>query len=609
MAKRTASNASSESDGHDVMRVPEPRGRVWLADALLWGTGVALLLLLGRLAYIEAALRPDLQRLAARQQAGYLPLAARRGLVLDRRGRVLAATEQGQTVFIDPTQVKDLDGTAALLGPVLGMRAADLSGFVRKRLAKSPKTRYVAVKQYVDPVEADEVRRIRLPGVGVRGEPWRRYPMGRLASHVLGFVGTDGQGLEGIEALFNRQLRGEDGSIRGTKDGRGRWIWTQPDSYKSPRDGNHVVLTIDANIQAIAETELRKTIDEYDALDGAVIIMNPKTGEVLALACEPSFDPGRWRESPKANFRNRALTDPIEPGSTFKPLIAAAAVEAGVVRWDEIIDCHRGTYRMGRRRISDMFLYGLIPFERVIVKSSNIGMAIIGGRMGNDLLYQTVRKYGFGQRTGLGLPGEDVGIVNPLKTWTDYSTGSIPFGQEISVTPIQLIRAFCSLVNGGLLLKPQIVHSVVDQSGQQIESFDVPIVVRRVLPEAVAESTRAVLEKVVGPEGTGRRAMLDDWQLVGKTGTPQVARNGRYVKNEWVPSFLCAGPARDPQVAMLVTVRCKQRGRPSSAYGGGRVAAPAASKIMAQVLAYLGVPPDRDVIGSGKPAGQVVSSD
>ena len=574
----------------------EPRGRPRTADFMILSLCVALIALLGRLVYLQVAQGPRLRALAAQQQAGSQPIFARRGLIFDRRGRVLAGTEQGHTLFVDPRRVKHLDEAARGIAPILNRRPADILRTIAARLETAPNTAYIRIARHIDRTAANAIRQLRMPGVGIEPDPQRRYPMGQLAAHVLGFVGTDGTGLEGIERLHDRRLTGTNGGIAGVRDARGRWIWTKRGSYHPPRDGGHVILTIDAAIQSFAETELHKVVEKYDALSGTVIVMQPDSGQILALACEPTFNPNAWRQSSREQRKNRALTDPVEPGSTFKPFIAATAIHEGVVTWDEIINCHQGIYFMpGRSKpIGDEFPYGFLPFSMVIIKSSNIGMAIIGGRLGNERLHQAVRNFGFGERTHIELPGEDAGLVWPLRRWTAWSTGSIPFGQELAVTPIQLARAFCALVNGGHLLEPRVVKAVLDADGSILEQLTDPVVIRRVLPESVIDSTRRVLARVV-VEGTGRRAALDRWTLIGKTGTPQVGRkDGRgYKTDEWIPSFVCAAPADDPQVAIAVMIHCRNRGLGSRAYGGGKVAAPVAREIMAQTLGYLGVPPDR----------------
>jgi len=557
----------------------------------------AVLVALGvRLAYIEAAMRPGLLPLAARQQAGTRILHARRGLILDRRGRVLAGSDEADSVFLDPTRIDDLHDTAVRVAPILGQNPSKIVAHLRQRIDAKPDTEYVLLKRELVGVEAEAVRGLRLSGVGTQALPRRRYPMGRLGAHVLGFMRRDGHGLEGVEHRYDSLLRGRDGRIEGLRanGANRRWIWMKPGGYEPPRDGRHIVLTLDAVIQSIVEAKLTARVAKYRAESGVGIVMSPKTGEVLALASVPTFDPNRRSDTPRATWRNRALTDPVEPGSTFKPFIAATAVQEGVVRWDEVVFCHNGLYMMGRRAISEYTPagYGSIPFEMVIVKSSNIGMVQIGERLGNERLREAVRNFGFGERTGIELAGEDAGLVWPLSVWTSYSTGSIPMGQEVSVTLIQLARAFCALANGGLLLRPRVVKAVLDVEGNVIESHDDPVVVRRVLSESVAASTRRTLAKVVAPGGTGWRAQLDAWQLIGKTGTAQIARKGgRGYGNGHQASFVCAGPARDPEVVTLIMIRKPDRSL-GLGYAGGIVSAPVAGEIMGEVLAYLGVPPD-----------------
>jgi cell division protein FtsI/penicillin-binding protein 2 len=572
------------------MDLPEPRGRPRTAEVLIVLVAVGLLGLLGRLAYIQGAMRPRLEPIVARQQKGQHSLPARRGMILDRRGRILAGSDEAQTVYADPTLIDDLYATAERVAPILDMTAAEVVERIQQAVKKRPGTRYVRLKRHVDEVDGQAVSALRERGIDMQADSRRRYPMGSLACHILGFVGDEGHGLEGVEAQHDQLLAGHNGYVRSVNDAARRWIWLRPDGYRPPRDGRHVVLTIDATIQSIVETELADAVGKYNAPSGVAIVLAPKTGDVLGLACWPKYDPARPQDSPKGARRNQALTDPVEPGSTFKPFIAATAIHEEAVRWNENIFCENGMFMMGRRRILDMHAYGGLPFETVIVKSSNIGMAKIGERLGNERLHAAVRNFGFGETTGIDLIGEGPGIVRRFSSWTHYSTGSIPMGQEISVTPIQLVRAFSVFANGGLLVQPRVVKSLLDVDGRVIEDRSEPVILRRVLPEPVIRSTRSVLAKVIN-EGTGRRAQLERWQVIGKTGTAQIARkDGRgYERNAHVASFVCAAPAADPEVAVLVMIH-----RPKGAvYTGGRVSAPAAKEIVAKSLAYLGVPGDK----------------
>ena len=573
----------------------EPRGRLRTADFMILSLCAALVALLGRLVYLQVAQGPRLRTLAAQQQAGSQPIFARRGLIFDRRGRVLAGTEQGHTLFVDPRQVKQLDEAARKIAPILNRRPADILRAISDRLETAPNTAYIRIARHLDRTAADAIRQLRMPGVGIEPDPQRRYPMGQLAAHVLGFVGTEGTGLEGIERLYDRRLTGTNGGIAGVRDARGRWIWTKPGSYHPPRDGGHVILTIDAAIQSFAETELRKTVEKYDALSGTVIVMQPDSGQILALACEPTFDPNAWRQSSREQRKNRALTDPVEPGSTFKPFIAATAIHEGVVTWDEIINCHQGLYFMpGRSKpVGDEFPYGFLPFSMVIVKSSNIGMAKIGERLTNSGLYNATVTFGFGRRTGTKLPGEISGLVRPLSGWDGYSTGSIPMGQELAVTPLQLIVAHAALANGGKLAIPRLllrdVDAITGVGGADREPIGSPVVSQTVSAETARWLVTGPMLDVV-ERGTGRQAQLDGYDVFGKTGTAQkIDRStGRYSSTHLVCSFICGAPVDNPQVLVLVLVDEPTIG---TSHFGGTVAAPAASRILLKTLRHLRIPP------------------
>ncbi len=581
-----------------------------LVKDLTWCLLVVFVALGARLVQIHLRQRDRLVAYTERQRRAVIPIPARRGMIVDAQGRVMAVSVERPSVYADPNQIppptclpdgEDLtpaerlaepnvarayEQTGRKLAAVLAMDGRILAGDLKHRAGR----RFMWVKRFVTDEQARAVKELGLRGVGILYEPERQYPMNPRFAHGLGFVNREGRPLAGLEYAYNEDLKGTPGHRSVVTDVRRRAIYSDPGGYQPPQDGHHVVLTIDTVIQSIAERELAVAVEAFHGEAGSVVVMAPKTGEVLALGNVPTFDLDRYMDFPKNARCNRVIVSPVEPGSTFKPFIAAAALAEKVTWCGEEIFCHHGLYRAGRRRLHDHHPYGNLTFEKVVIKSSNIGMAILGERLGNARLHEYIRRFGFGRKTGIELPGEDRGLVVPLDKWTSYSTTSLPMGQEIAVTGIQLATAFSAVVNGGLLLKPRVVRAVVDSEGRLVRDLSGPVVVRRVLPESVARRIgQDILVRVVN-EGTGRRAKLAGYQVLGKTGTAQIARDDGpgYEPDAYVSSFVGAAPAEDPAVLVYLNVVRPDR---RIAYYGGTVAAPAVGEILAKTLPYLGVPP------------------
>ncbi|MHC4233629.1 MAG: peptidoglycan D,D-transpeptidase FtsI family protein [Planctomycetota bacterium] len=551
--------------------------------------GLLLAALGGRLLYINTILAPKLTTMLEAQQQSRSVIPARRGTIFDARGRVLAGSRQSYGVFADPARIESMAETVTRVATILGTEPGQIEDHIRH----SSVSRFCWLAHRVAPAEAEAIREARISGVGLIDEPVRHYPLAEAMAQVLGFVGHDNEGLEGLEMACDRFLRGRDGSAWTVRDSRRRSI-RQSDSARrrgdQPRDGGHVVLTLDAVIQAAVEEHLAEQVERFQADNGVAVAMDPKTGDVLAMASCPTFDPNDYAQYPRQTWRNRAVTDMVEPGSTFKPFVASGALVSKVVRPDETIYCHDGLYVIGGRRLHDASPHGNMTFEQIIARSSNIGMAIIGQRMGNKAIHETVGRFGFGRPTGIDFPGEAVGGVLPLTRWTSYSTTSVPMGHEISVTPLQLIAAFCAIVNDGVLLRPRMIRAFLSPDGRVLEEFEGPDAVRRALPTDVARYfSQQVLVQVVN-EGSGRRAALPGYQVLGKTGTAQLPYRDRrgYEPDAYLSSFLGAAPAEDPRVAVLVMI---EKPDPQLGYYGSVVAAPAVREILADTLAYLQVPP------------------
>jgi len=550
---------------------------------------VLLLGLGGRLVYINTTLRDRLLSVAERQQQGGATMPARRGMVLDARGRVLAATEQHPDVFVDPARVEDVDEFANRLSPRVNMPAAKIAEKIRRR----PQSRFVVIASGVDDITAEAVQAMHDPAVNLDERSVRTYPLGESIAHVLGWVGRDGAGLEGIEAAFDSHLRGKDG-WRGTiHDARRRALRPSDEEMIPPSDGGHVVLTIDAEIQRITEQALAESVKRVEAENGLAIVMSPQTGEILAMACYPTFDPNAPGSVSTDVRRNRAVTDPVEPGSTFKPFIVCGALDGSHISATELIDCHMGTRTIGSRTITDVKPHGMMDVKGIITHSSNIGMSMIADRMGNPALHNTIRRFGFGTKTGIECPGEDDGRVYPLKRWSKLSTASVAMGYEVLVSPLQLINGFATIINDGVMLRPRIVKRLLGPGGETVGDSESPQIAGRVVSSRIARYVTEELLVSVVENGSGRGAKLEHYRVLGKTGTTKlISRNGKeYEPGAYLGTFVGAAPVARPALVAMVMIR---RPNPRVAYYGSAVAAPAVGEILGQALPYLGVPPDND---------------
>jgi cell division protein FtsI/penicillin-binding protein 2 len=581
---------------------------------------VALLLAggAGRLAYIEVSKGAVLRASAERQQRATRVIAARRGEILDTRGRVLAGTVRHPSVFVDPGLLQDVRFAAHSLAPILGLDAAGLERQLSEAQAEG--SRFLWLKRRVTPEQLEAVERVtatrHLRAFDSQYEPARVYPQGNVAPHVLGFVGVDRRvppddalpyedlcGREGLEAAYDDFLAGRPGRRTLTVDVGRRAVRAPVDSFLPAIDGAALVLTIDAYIQQVTQKVLAETVAKYAADWGVAIVFDPWAGEVLAMATIPGYDldqpvPANFndlgdaaQQALRERWRNRAVADSFEPGSMFKPFVASCALADGIVKIDEVFGINGPVRDFGRRTIRDTHPYGALTLHEIISKSSNIGMGMVGGRCGMERLHRFVRMFGFGDVTGIGLPGEHTGLVQDFSRWNpSFSPQSIPIGQEIAVTPIQVVTAFSVFCNGGVLLRPRIVRGIIGPDGTTIADYSRPIAIRRVLDEQTAESfrLRALVETVT--DGTGKSAKLDEYQVFGKTGTAQVARAGGhgYQPGKYVGSFIGGAPSDNPRAVVLVSIY-----KPSKeGYYGGVVAAPAVREILGETLAYMQVPPE-----------------
>lgn len=556
----------------------------------LIGLTVGLLAALAvRLLWVHSYPHPQIVLRGATQYLMRQPILARRGMIVDRKAEILAGSVERRGVFADPGVVKDLGRTAWQVAPELGLTAR----VVYERLIEREDARFIWLKRQAEPDEADAIDKMGIYGIGLTPATQRHYPMGSLAAHLVGFVGVDNQGLEGLEHQFDAELSGRSGYKVIIRDAAQRPIGLSAEGSRPPADGDHLVLTLDSVIQTATEDALADACLKFEAQSGSALVMDPFTGEILAWSNWPTYNPRNFRDSEADHRRNRLITDPIEPGSIFKPLVVAGAIQSETCTAEQVFDCSKTQFGPRALREYNGKRYGAMTVSQILIKSSNVGMGHIGTRLGNERLHATIDRMGFGRRTGIDLPGEDPGLVHPLARWTSYSTTSIPMGQEISATPLQVLRAYCAIANGGYLLTPRVVMGVIDPHGEMKTDQTQPIVERKVFSPKTADLVREMLGRVV-KEGTGRNAALQNYRVFGKTGTAQVAMRGGggYEPDAYVASFVGGAPIDRPRVMAIVNVN-----RPSVAKGyyGGLVAAPAVRYILRRTLEYLQTPPDAPV--------------
>lgn len=543
--------------------------------ALLWMGAV-----LGRLTYLQLFRHSDYLARALRQQQRSFEITPERGAIYDRNGRPLAMSVPVDSAFGVPAEIADEHLAARLLSGVVGVPQEVLEA--RFESSRS----FVWISRKLPPEKAEAINRLNLKGVYLQKENQRFYPKRELAAHVLGFVDLDEKGLQGIERELDSQIRGKSERIVVMADARRRWF----DGSETRRErGASVVLTLDEKIQYTAERELAAAMAKTRAAAGTVIVMNPNTGEILALANWPKFNPNKASDAGSDTWMNRAVSAIYEPGSTFKLITLAAAFDQGITRPDEVFDCENGAVYISGHRIRDHKPFGLLTVSDILAKSSNVGAIKIALRLGAPKFYDYIRAFGFGTTTGVELPYESRGRVARLEDWKPISVGSISVGQEIGATPVQLITAVSAIANGGLLYKPRIVSELRrDEKALPAEGELAPTEPKRVIRPETAATLRQLMEGVV-LHGTGTAAHLDGWTSAGKTGSAQKIDpvTGRYSATQFIASFTGFAPINNPAVTILVSLDS-----PVGLHEGGQVAAPVFKRIAEQVLAYLDVPRD-----------------
>jgi cell division protein FtsI (penicillin-binding protein 3) len=534
-----------------------------------------------RLVHLQVIDAPRLATRALSQHQQTIHLAGDRGTITDRNGAILAKNMDVPSLFADPSAIDDPRTTARALARVLPASARTL-----ERRLKGGGRHFAWLHRKADPGMAERVMDLKLTGVHQVPESRRFYPKGQLLGQILGFAGMDNHGLSGVEQAFDPLLKGGEMVYVVERDALGRHLFPADADFRRPAHGADLTVTIDEAIQYHVERELDRVMAKSRAQAAEALVMDPDTGEILAMAVRPGFDPNRIARYAPEDLRNRLITDPYEPGSTLKVFLAAAALDEGVVTLDEVIDCEQGVLPLRGGALHDHEPMGELSFAEVLTRSSNIGAAKVGLRLGPDRLYAALRKFGFGERTGIELPGESPGVLPPVSRWSGRSLPSVAIGQELMVTPLQLATAASAVANGGWLVRPHLVKQVDGPEGTERTRAERR---RRVVSAETAARLRAALVGVTGPEGTAPGAAVPGYLVAGKTGTAQKAAQDRrgYARGKYVASFLGMVPADHPRLIILVVVD-----EPQGLHYGGSVAGPVFREIARPVLAYLGVPPE-----------------
>ena len=549
-----------------------PRRKFHIISAVLF---IWTLLVVARLIYLQVIQYDSLTRQARRQQERTIEVSPVRGVIYDRNMRPLAMSVEVDSIFAVPSEVEDVKATAKALAPLLRMQEDGLRGKLQGR-------RFFSwVKRKVSGREAAQVRQLKLPGIYFQKEHKRFYPDRELAAHVLGYVGLDDHGLAGVEYAYEKSIRGKPGQMVIATDAKQKWLGR--DGHP-PVPGENLVLTLDESMQYVAERELASAMTEFRAASASVVVQDPNTGEILAIASQPTYNPNAYSEAAPDALRNLAVSASYEPGSTFKVITLSAALEEKLTTPDERIDCQMGSITLAGHVIHDHKAYGLLTTSEILQNSSGVGAIKLALRLGNDAMYRHLRAFGFGSPTDIELPGEADGLIKPPERWSKISIGAIAMGHEIGVTPLQLVTAISAVANGGRLLRPRIVREglATDQPGQ---AAGMPG--KRIISEETASAMQRMMKMVV-TNGTAKSARLDGYTAAGKTGTSQkidpVTR--RYSHRDFVASFVGFAPAESPLFTILVVVDT-----PRGKIYGGEVAGPVFKRIAEQLLAIRNVPP------------------
>ena len=551
--------------------------------------GLLFLTVVGRSFYLQILQHETLVKKADKQHQHKVDLTPARGSILDRNGTTLAESIHMDSCYAEPRRIKDVDGTAAVLAPILNVPKSEL--VAKLSVNKS----FTWVERWLAPEVATRVKNMKLPGIGFAPESKRFYPNREIAAHVVGFTGRDPNGLEGIELRDDSTILGNTGYMITERDALGRNISIMNTVIKDSSPGKNVILTLDKTIQFIAEKELAKAVTESNAKSGMALVMESDTGKVLAMANYPTFNPNAYARYTLAQLRNHVVTDSFEPGSTFKVFTIASALDSGTIKATDVYNCENGVYQTSGRTIHDDHPHSRLTVSEIIKYSSNIGAAKIGFKMGGEKLSSYLRNFGFGGRTGIDLPGESPG--NLKRHWYGIDLATISFGQGVSLSTIQLVSAISAIANGGNLMKPYLVEQILDDNGTVIQKFE-PQLVRRVISPETAQKVTKMMETVTVDGGTGTKAALDGFLVAGKTGTAQKVDSvtRAYSPSKRIGSFVGFVPADKPKLTIAVIID-----EPQGVKYGGVVAAPAFRGIAQNALAYMKIQPNIPTTVVAKP--------
>ena len=566
-----------------MSHVRNPRLPVFRFGLVVVTIGLAMLALFARAAYLQIWHSDYLQRQGNARYLRVVSDAPYRGMIRDRNGEPLAISTPVESVWAQPDALADARSQWPMLARKLGTSQAELAKLVQRHQGRE----FMYLKRQVSPEFASGIIALNIPGVSTKREYRRYYPAGEAAGHILGFTNVDDVGQEGVELAYNDWLSGKAGRTRVLKDRLGN-IVESVESISLPEPGRDLVLSIDRRIQYLAYRELQQAVEQHRAKSGTAVVMDVRTGEVLAMVNQPGFNPNNRKHLRSKYFRNRAVTDLFEPGSTLKPFTIAAALESGRFSPRSLIDTSPGAVLVGSKKIHDEHNFGWLSLTRVIEKSSNVGAAKVALQLGRQRIWDMLTRVGFGSGTESGLPGEVSGLINPPEQWAKVDHATISFGYGISVTTLQLARAYAVIANGGYMVQPTLLRTDESKPGQ------------RVLSDELVHQLRYMLERAAGAHGTGHAADIAHYRVAGKTGTVHKLIDGQYADDRYMGLFAGMVPASNPRLVMVVTINDPHRG----GYFGGQIAAPVFRKVMSGALRLLNIPPDQPY----KPGQQLVNT-
>jgi cell division protein FtsI (penicillin-binding protein 3) len=554
------------------------RHRIIIIGALF---GLLFMAVSGQAFKLQILQHEDMVKKAERQHQRVVPLIPARGAIMDCNGNNLAVSVEMQSCYAEHRNIEDVEGTAAVLAPFLEMPAHEIAQKINGA------RNFTWLARRLPPEKAVQIKNLKLRGIGFAPETKRFYPNSEVAAHVIGFTGSDPAGLDGVELKYDSVILGNTGYLVTERDALGRDIAPKAELIKSSSPGKNIVLTLDKNIQYIAERELGKAVIASGAKNGMALVMEPDTGKILAMANYPAFNPNSFSRHSQAELRNRVVADSFEPGSTFKTFLIAAALEEKLVKPTDTINCENGKYTIANHTIHDTHPYGRLSISDILKHSSNIGAAKIGFKLGDDRLARYLRNFGFGDRSGIDLPGESLGNIRGKQRWYGIDLATISFGQGVTTSAIQLTAAMSAVANGGNLMKPYVVERIQDDDGNVSQNFT-PQLMRRVVSSDTAHKVIGMMEGVTAEGGTGANAAVEGFRVAGKTGTAQKADpvTRRYSVSKRTASFIGFIPADRPKLTILVVID-----EPKTSPYGGVVAAPAFNGIALNTLAYLKIVP------------------